>query len=289
MFRLGIIDLDSSHAVEFTRRFHHVGVDRDQFVEGAKVVLAVGRESVMSPERVPGFSRTMEQLGVPVVDSPEQLLGQVDAVLVLSVCGQSHQSGALPFLEAGLPVFVDKPFACTLEDARQMAELADKSGSLLWSSSAMRFSDEVQSMNNGDSQLGEIQSVLAFGPAIHATGNPGLLHYGIHSAEVLFTLLGSEYELTSRVHREDADLITAVFSGTKFGMLRGARTGSNAYGFTAFCERGVIHRRVSTRYAYRNLCRAIVQSLETGQPPVPLETTLNLLEFLTVANAEDSA
>ena len=37
MLRLGIVDFDSSHAIEFTRRFNHAGVDGDQCVDGARV------------------------------------------------------------------------------------------------------------------------------------------------------------------------------------------------------------------------------------------------------------
>ncbi len=101
MFRLGLIDLDSSHSVEFTKRFHHQGVGGDQYVDGARVVLAVPGTSVMSPERIPKHAKILEDLGVKLVESPESLLGEVDGVLVLSVCGQAHLAGAKRFLEAG--------------------------------------------------------------------------------------------------------------------------------------------------------------------------------------------
>src|SRR5687768_12831576 len=124
MFRLGLIDLDSSHSVEFTKRFHHQGVGGDQYVDGARVVLAVPGTSVMSPERIPKHAKILEDLGVKLVESPESLLGEVEGVLVLSVCGQAHLEGARRFLEAGVPTFVDKPFACSWEDANAMADLS---------------------------------------------------------------------------------------------------------------------------------------------------------------------
>ncbi|MCA9068132.1 MAG: hypothetical protein KDA84_04380, partial [Planctomycetaceae bacterium] len=201
-------------------------------------------------------------------------------VLVLSVCGQSHLEGARPFLEAGLPTFVDKPFACHWADAQAMADLAKDNGALLWSSSALRFADEVQTLMTQGSQFGDVQGVMTFGPAIRAEGNPGLLHYGIHAAELLFTLLGDGWESVSCLHRPDVDLVTAKFADGRIGSLRGTRAGSSAYGFTAFCENGVVHRLVSTQFAYRNLCQAIVDSFQSGQPTVPLETTLQLIRFL---------
>lgn len=280
MLRLGIVDFDSSHCVEFTRRFNHVGVSRDQYVEGARVVMGVTNPSEMSPERVPGHSKRLVDCGVELVDSPDQLLGEVDGVLVLSVCGQAHLEGARPFLEAGLPTFVDKPFACNWDDAQTMADLAKDNGALLWSSSALRFAEEVQTLSNRDSRFGEVQGVMTFGPALRAAGNPGLLHYGIHAAELLFTLMGDAWEQVSCLHHAVTDLVTAKFADGRIGSLRGTRAGSSAYGFTAFCEQGVVHQLVSTRFAYRNLCQAIVDSFQSGEPPVPLESTLKLIQFL---------
>jgi predicted dehydrogenase len=284
MFRLGIVDLDSSHCVEFTKRFHHAGVSGDQYVHGARVVLAVPGTSEMSPERIPLHAKVMTDLGVKLVDSPDRLLGQVDGVLVLSVCGQSHWQGARKFLEAGVPTFVDKPFACSWEDAQEMMDLAAAKGAMLWSSSAMRFAEEVLAVTAKDSRYGEVNGAMAFGPAIRAAGNPGLLHYGIHAAELLFTLMGPDCQSVSCLHEADADLVSARFSDGRLATLRGTRAGNRAYGFTAFCEAGVVHQLVSTRFAYRNLCQAIVQSLETRQPAVPIETTLKLMRFLLAAN-----
>lgn len=288
MFRLGLVDLDSSHSVEFTKRFHHQGVGGDQFVDGAKVTLAVPGTSTMSPERIPRHAKVLEDLGVKLVESPQSLLGEVDGVLVLSVCGQSHLESARPFLEAGLPTFVDKPFACSWDDATAMVDLARASGAMLWSTSALRYAEEVQDIASGASRFGRVLGAMAFGSAIRAAGNPGLLHYVIHSAELLFTLLGPDCEQVSCQHQPDTDLVTGLFSGNRIGIVRGARAGSRAYGFTAFCETGVEHRLVSTRFAYRNLCRSIVKSLETNTPPLPLETTLKLMQFLLAANQSEN-
>jgi predicted dehydrogenase len=192
-------------------------------------------------------------------------------------------------LEAGLPTFVDKPFACSWDDAQAMRNLAKASGATLWSTSALRYAEEVQDIASGESRFGRVLGAMAFGSAIRAEGNPGLLHYGIHSAEMLFALLGPDCEQASCQHQIDADLVTGLFTGGRMGLLRGSRNGSRAYGFTAFCETGVEQRLVSTRFAYRNLCQAIVTSLETKTPPVPLETTMKLMRFLLAANQSEAA
>ena len=289
VLRLGILDFDSSHSIEFTRRINHAGVSGDQFVEGARVVMGVPGTSIMSPERIPKHAKLIEECGVKIVESPTDLLGKIDGALVLSVCGQAHLEAARPFLEAGLPTFVDKPFASSWEDAQEMADLAEKHSALLWSSSALRFTEEVQKLLREGSRFGSLEGLVSFGPAIRAEGNPGLFHYGIHAAELLFALMGPDANRVSCLSARETDLVTAIYSDGRFGSLRGTRRGSSAYGFTAFCEHGVLHELVSTRFAYRNLCQAIVTSFETNEPPVPLAATLKLMRFLLAANQSEQA
>jgi virulence factor len=57
MIKLGILDFDTSHTIEFTKRLNRTsGTPKDQFVEGAEIVIACPGESKLSPERVEGFT-----------------------------------------------------------------------------------------------------------------------------------------------------------------------------------------------------------------------------------------
>src|SRR6188508_30295 len=109
MIRLGILDFDTSHCVEFTKRLNQIGDDKEQFVEGAKIV-----------------------------DKPGDMIDRVDGMLIEAVDGTVHLERAKPFLEAGIPCFVDKPYACSVDDAKKMAELAAKKKLPIFSSSSLR-------------------------------------------------------------------------------------------------------------------------------------------------------
>src|SRR5580765_4099064 len=122
MIRLGMLDFDTSHCVAFTTRLNHIGDDKDQFVEGAKVVIGCPGESKLSPERIPDFTKAMQKMEVPLVDKPTDMIGKVDVMLIEAVDGSVHYERAKPFLEAGIPCFVDKPFACSLADARKIVD-----------------------------------------------------------------------------------------------------------------------------------------------------------------------
>src|SRR3990172_6531550 len=156
MLRLGIVDFDSSHSIEFTRRFNHVGVDHDQCVDGARVEVGCPGMSQMAPERIAGFARQVAACDVEIVATPDELMGRVDAVLILSLCGQAHLERAAPFLKAGIPTFVDKPFTCSVADAVSLINLAEEHRTLLFSSSALPFADEVRAFEERRRELGAL-------------------------------------------------------------------------------------------------------------------------------------
>ncbi|MCA9041142.1 MAG: Gfo/Idh/MocA family oxidoreductase [Planctomycetaceae bacterium] len=282
MLRLGIVDFDSSHSIEFTRRINQVGVTRDQWVEGARVVAAWSGDSRMAPERIAVFRPLVEACGVQFVESPEELLDQIDAVLILSLSGERHWERARPFLQAGMPTYVDKPFACSVADAEQMVALAEESGTFLFSSSGLRFTDEVLHFQQ-QKQYGDLLGCLSYGPAKRAEGNPGLFHYGIHATELLFTLMGTGCVEVSTQYQTDCEVVTARWQDGRLATLRGNRTGSTAYGFVAFCEAGVLPVSVSTRSAYRNLCQQIIHGFQTKTTPVPPTTTLEIVRFINAS------
>lgn len=280
MYRLGIVDFDSSHCVEFTWRLNHARLDRDQFVDGARVVAACPGRSDMSPERIPGFLAELRDLGIEIVSQPEELIGRIDAVLVLSICGAAHLARVRPFLEAGIPAFVDKPFACSVSDATEMIQLANQHDVFLMSASGMRFADETLRLRAQQAQLGPLHGAVVYGPAKRADGNPGLFHYGIHAVELLLEIMGTGCESVMTTFADGAEVVTGRWSDGRIGSVRGNRHGSTAYGFVAFCERGVVPQAVSTRYSYRNLLRAFVTSLDAKQPAVSHRSSLEVVQFI---------
>jgi virulence factor len=281
MLRLGIVDFDSSHCIEFTRRFNHVGISPDQYVDGARVVAGWPGTSEMAPDRIPGFRDEMLAAGISLVDDPSQLIGQIDAILILSLCGAAHLERVRPFLEAGIPAYVDKPFACSLTDTTSILDLARQTNTPVVYASALRFAEELADLRvKQQSRCGELVGVLTCGPAKRSPMNPGLFHYGIHSVEMLYALMGAGCTEVSTIWTDDTEVVTGRWADGRLGIVRGTRRGSTAYSVTAFCEGAVLHQSISTRYAYRNLCREIVRALSNRTPLVPYDEIEEVTRFV---------
>jgi predicted dehydrogenase len=285
MLRLGIVDCDTSHIYQFSRRINHIGIGPEQWVEGAQVVAAyVGTSRVTAPERVAEHVAQMQEAGVALVERPEDLLGQVDAVLVESNEGAVHRARATPFIEAGLPVFIDKPLAGTTADARALVELAARRGTPLLSASALRFAGEVQELRR-DPALGAILGVDAYAPAHLHEANPGLLHYGVHGVEMLYALLGAGCQEVSCAWDEGGEIVTGRWSEGRFGVLRGLRRGASGYGVTAFSERAIRTTTVDTTWIYHHLLAAILPVLAGEPSPIAADELVEVVAFQEAALA----
>ncbi len=283
MLRLGIVDFDSSHSIEFTRRINRRGISTDQFVDGAQVVLGFPGGSPDARSRVELFAPEIVGCGVELVDDPRAMIGRIDGVLILSLAGDRHRAAAEPFLAAGVPTYVDKPVACRLEDLDALIGLARDTGTLLWSSSASRFCDDVVAGGRELERLGRMTGLQVFGPAHESSINRGLFHYGIHITETMYTLMGPGCERLTALTSPDCDLIGARWRDGRIASIRGHRRGHTGYGYTGFTEAGVVHRNISLHTAYRNLCRQIVTAFETGVAPVSLDETREIVRFLEAA------
>jgi predicted dehydrogenase len=289
MIRLGIVDFDTSHVVEFTKRINHVDIAEDQWVTGAKVVAGVPGRSQIAPESIPKNTETLIKYGVEILDDPAALFGKVDAVLIESVDGSVHLERALPFLSKGTPTYVDKPFACSLADAKTMAETAAIKHVPLMSSSSLRYAPEVVAAKGGKGTLGEVIGVSTYGPSPTHPRNPGLFHYGIHPVEMLFTLMGPGCKRLSCLSEPGAEVTTGAWADGRVASIRGIRAGRQDYGFTLFGSKGVATQGVSTKYIYRELLKQVVAMFETRQVPIDIRETLEIVAFIEGARRSAEA
>jgi len=289
MIRLGIVDFDTSHAIEFTKRLNHVGISDDHWVEGARVVAGVPGRSAIAPEVIPKNLETLKSYGIAILDDPADLLGKVDAVLIEAVDGSVHLERAMPFLQKGMPTYVDKPFACSLVDARAMVRVAMEKHVPLMSSSSLRYAPEVVSAADPKGPLGPIVGVSTYGPAPTHPRNPGLFHYGIHPVEMLFALMGAGCRRLTCLSEPGAEVVAGAWSDGRIASIRGIRDGKADYGFTVFGSKGVQTQGVSSKYIYRELLKRIVAMFETKELPIDLRETLEIVAFIEAARQSAAA
>lgn len=129
--------------------------------------------------------------GIERARSLEALIDGSDCLVVLSPDHpERHEELADLALRSGKPVYVDKTFTLTRAAAERMFLLAERHGTPMYSSSALRFADELQGLRkNGfgsgpnGAQQGDVTFVSAHGPGVFA-------NYGIHQIEMIVATMG---------------------------------------------------------------------------------------------------
>src|SRR5262245_8444121 len=141
--RIGIIGADTSHAVDFARLLNDQ--QDPHHIPGGEVVAVYpggSRDMELSVSRVKEFTdRLRDGYGVKVVESQTEVGEQVDIVFIESVDGRVHLKQFKEVCRFRRPTFIDKPFAITSADAREMYRLAEQHGVTLMSNSALRYAE----------------------------------------------------------------------------------------------------------------------------------------------------
>ena len=280
--RLGLIGLDTSHVIAFTSRFNEP--DNPNHVPGATVIAAFKGGSPDIPSsinRVPGYTKTLtEKYGVKIYDNIAKMCQDVDAVLLTSVDGRPHLAQARPVIAAGKPLFIDKPVAGSLKDAVEIFQLARKAKVPCFSSSSLRWYPGVVQVATAD--IGELRSVISYGPAPSEPHHPSLFWYGIHPTESLFTVLGAGCQSVVATETENSIVVTGKWANGRIGTLQGIRSGKSAYKVTAFGSKAIAEQRSGGDYT--PMLREIVKFFRTGKPPVTPEVTLEIYAFMEAAD-----
>lgn len=277
-FRAGIIGLDTSHVIAFTKLLN--APDAPPELSGCQVVAAYPKGSsdiASSTSRVPGYTAQMKELGVEIVDSIEALLGKVDVVMLESNDGRVHLEQIRPVLKAGKPVFIDKPMTASLADAILIFDEAAKAGVPVFSSSSLRFSKSTSEVRAG--KLGKVTYCETRSPCSLEKTHPDLFWYGIHGVESLFTVMGTGCETVKRRTSSEGTIeVEGSWAGGRTGIYREGK----GYGGLARGEKG--EAAVGEYESYRPLVVEIVKFFRSGVPPVPPAETLELLAFMEAAD-----
>lgn len=289
--RIGIIGTDTSHVTGFARALNSPTRNANPVLDGVCITDAVPCYSPDIPSSASRHERFAHELvtnhGVRLHETTTSMAENVDAFIIHSIDGRKHRPQLEALLRYGKPVFVDKPFAASLEDAVAMFEAADSARVPVFSSSLYRFRPSLLHLLKAD--VGRRLHVQSVGPCHIEPTHPDWFWYGIHPAEALFTVLGPRYRFVTRTQSENADVLTGLWDDGSIGTVLGLRTGPMPSGVTIYGEKGTIsqHADNSTAFGanddYTPLIEAVVSFFRSGIPPVAQEETLALLRFLDTA------
>lgn len=285
--KFGLIGLDTSHVVIFSEEFNNPKAENP--IEGAKVVAAWpgGSPDIESSiGRVPGYTKDLrEKYGVSIKDSIEEVCEACDVILHTSLDGRTHLEQFKKIAPFGKPVFIDKPFALTTADAKEIFAIAAANNVPLFSSSSLRFTGALTRIVTPETKS-LVKGFDVHGPVALEVSNPGYFWYGIHITEMLYAAMGTGCRSVRAVHTEDFEQVTGIWNDGRIGTLHGNRTGNYEYhALVHFADKSEHVNTVTEKKGFFTcLGEEILKFAQTKQPPVSSEETIELIRFIEAAN-----
>ena len=285
--RIGIIGTDTSHVPAFTSILNDPA--NPNYIPGARVVAAYkggSKDLKESWDRVDKYAEEIKtKYGVEIVPDIATLLSKVDAVLLESVDGRPHLAQAKLVIEAGKPLFIDKPLSSSLEDARAIAKLAAAKGVKWFSSSSLRYADFLIDLK----KKAPVKGAMVWGPGpLQEHHQLDLSWYGIHTVEMLYVLMGQGCVEVSRTFSDNAEVITGKWKDGRVGTMRTLKPYGD-FGAVAFYEKGFAQSPEKTKFSYVSLMQQIIPFFKTGQVPVDNAETLEMFAFMEAAQRSRAA
>ncbi|ACB76200.1 Gfo/Idh/MocA family oxidoreductase [Opitutus terrae] len=268
--RIGIVGLDSSHAVSLVRRCNVR--DADSPVRVIAGWPGGSSDAPLSAERVIGFTdEVRDRCGVEILESPEAVATAVDAVAILSMDGRNHAQLFARVASFRRPVFVNKPLATSRHDAERIAETARKHGVRWFSASALRLA----AVSAPPARRVTVQCPLWFEPA-----NVGWFWYGIHGIELAAAVCGRGISAVRLETFPDRELLHLEWrdghTGTVVGLL------NRDAAFTYACDDATA---VPVGAHADRLEQAMLDFFAGADAPVTTADTLEVIACVAAANA----
>jgi hypothetical protein len=280
--RIGIIGLDTSHATTFAAMFNGEKANPDFADFRVTAAYPWGSKTIREGySRVPMFTENAKALGIRIVDSIDELLQEVDVVMLETQDGNLRVEQALAVFKAGKPVFLDKPMAASLADICLIFELAALYNTPTFTSSSFRYIAPVLEVVSG--KKGRVLGADCFGPCHEEASHPAMYWYGMHTVEMLFSVMGTGCKSVTHTHTNDTDLAVGTWDDDRIGIFRGMRRGSQQYyhfGGFAFCEKGPVKLDSYSDFGYPGLMKEMVHFFRTGEIPVTHEMTIEIYAFM---------
>ncbi len=277
--RAGIIGTDTSHVPAFTALFQAHPEWKIKVVAAFK---GGSPDLPTSADRLEGFAKTIhDKYGVEIVGSIEELLQKVDVVLLESVDGRPHLAQVTPVFKAGKRVFIDKPLAASMDDARAIVRLSKETGTPFFSASSYRYHADIARLRDNPG-VGKVTRVQASSPFNKLAFHPDLYFYGIHGIEALYAVMGPGCVSVSRKVDGIADVTTGKWKDGRIGVYYGPiKSGEKLPMIRIWGDKGTTES--AGPEGYEGLERAIAEFFQTGRPPVDSAETLEIFEFMTAA------
>ena len=207
-------------------------------------------------------------------DNAGDMLGQVDALIVARDDWTTHMAFARPFLDRGVPVFVDKPLSLDPMELEYFAPHLE--AGRLMTTAGLRYARELDPFRDGSAALGAVRQVSA-------TVLNNLERYGIHMLDAISGLGLAPVRRVTRLEAPHESFALTLDDGTPVTLNCLGAVGKTFH-LSLFGEQAHAHYDLHDNFtAFRRTLAAFFQMLATRKPPIPPRQVLDTMTLIAAA------
>jgi len=278
--KVAIIGLDTSHSVEFTRRMQAPDCHEEAKVFGLRAVTCMKfRTPFTNDDVLTQRQQQLELWGVQVTDDFEEAISNCDAIMLEINDPNYHLEYVKKCVGLNKPIFLDKPMADTYENAKIMYDLIKNNSLKIMSSSSLRFSSALV---EACEDVGNPIQMYCYGPLGIPPVGSGIVWYGVHCFEMLQRAMG-QGALKVDTRRDPVGTVVIVeYPENRRGIVE-LTTGAYVYGGTIRTTNKNRSYIVDGSSIYSEQLRQIKKFFDSGETPVKVEDTLEVMNLLDCA------
>jgi predicted dehydrogenase len=200
-----------------------------------------------------------------------EFLGKVDAVIIARDDYETHLEIARPFLESGLPVFIDKPLSVDVSELLAFKPYLEK-GQLM-SCSGMRYSRELDDPRADLAAYGRLKLIRG---AIVLSWEK----YGVHLLEAILAVTPA-HPVSVRMQRaEHASVVVRLDDGVLI-QIDALGECARTFHIDFFGTERTASFDITDNFSmFRRMLWQFAESIRTGQPAIPPDRTLEIMRVL---------
>ena len=258
--KIGIVGAENSHTVAIAKT-----LNIEKAVPGVEVTHVWGETAEYA-------EKAAKDGQIPnIVQNAPDMIGAVDGVAVDHRHAKYHLPAAKPFVEAGVPVFVDKPFCIDLKEGIDFVKLARARNVPISSYSVLPLQESAAEFREAMKGVGKLRSFVTAGPVEIESQYGGVYFYGIHQVGFMLSLMEATPLNVSTTRQGDDGIATVAFDSGAFGIVHCLKGWSGGFTGTVFGDEGAYHHHSALAWdknIYLTGIRTFCRMFETKQEPV---------------------
>lgn len=278
--KVAVIGLDTSHSIAFTELMQSPDCPPDKRVAGLRAVSCLSFSTpFQNEEGLDARQKTLESWGVKVTTDFDEAVADCDAVMLEINDPAYHLEYFEQCADLGKPIFLDKPMADNIENGRKIFDMARSRKLKVFSSSTLRFVPQLMEACAG---MPEPQTVTTYGPLGKAPAGSSLIWYGVHAFEMLQRAMGPGAARVRAVSNSAGVVSVVEYADGRRGVVE-LTEGAYIYGGCLKNKEKAVPYVVDMSRHYPDLLIQIERFFRTGEAPIDLETTLEVMAMLDAA------